>query len=252
MISFAAALLMTFAAIPFTTSPAASDPTAAATTVRGRVVDPQNAPVPGVVIVATPDADRVSVETTSDGRGDFVLAVEPGRYTLTLTLQGFQTVNRRIVAGHGMNDVFDVVMQIAGLTESITVAAAAPDHVAAIVSATRTMTPLRDVPQSITLVPQQLMRDQLIIRGNSTSADFFVNGVRDDVQYFRDLYNLERVEALKGPNAMIFGRGGAGGVINRVTKEAGFGEERDIELQGGSFANKRATADLNKPLGQKA
>ena len=65
-------------------------------------------------------------------------------------------------------------------------------------------------------------RDQVIIRGNSSSADFFLNGVRDDVQYYRDLYNLERVEALKGPNAMIFGRGGGGGVVNRVTKEAVF------------------------------
>ena len=52
-------------------------------------------------------------------------------------------------------------------------------------------------------------RDQVIIRGNNSSADFFVNGVRDDVQYYRDLYNLERVEALKGPNAMIFGRAAA-------------------------------------------
>ena len=60
-------------------------------------------------------------------------------------------------------------------------------------------------------------RDQVIIRGNSSSADFFVDGVRDDVQYYRDLYNLERVETLKGPNAMIFGRGGAGGVVNRVS-----------------------------------
>ena len=62
----------------------------------------------------------------------------------------------------------------------------------------------------------------MIIRGNSSSADFFVNGVRDDVQYYRDLYNLDRVEALKGPNALIFGRGGGGGVVNRVTKEASF------------------------------
>jgi catecholate siderophore receptor len=42
-------------------------------------------------------------------------------------------------------------------------------------------------------------RDQLVIRGNSTSADFFVNGVRDDVNAHRDLSNLDRVEALKGP-----------------------------------------------------
>jgi len=47
-------------------------------------------------------------------------------------------------------------------------------------------------------------RDQIIVRGNSSSADFFVNGVRDDMQYYRDLYNLERVEALKGPNALVF------------------------------------------------
>ena len=53
-------------------------------------------------------------------------------------------------------------------------------------------------------------RDQVVIRGNSTSADFFVNGVRDDVQYYRDLYNLDRVEALKGPNAMIFGAAAPG------------------------------------------
>ena len=91
-----------------------------------------------------------------------------------------------------------------------------------------------DVPQSVTVVTSELIqrpddderrrrhalrrrrctrgennRDQVIIRGNSSSADFFVDGVRDDVQYHRDLYNLDRVEALKGPNAMIFGRGGA-------------------------------------------
>src|SRR5207302_2107554 len=121
-------------------------------------------------------------------------------------------------------------------------------------SATKTLTPLRDVPQSISVVTQELIRDQMmmsigdvtryipgvtaqqgentrdqvVIRGNSSSADFCLNGVRDDVQYYRDLYNLERLEALKGPNAMIFGRGGGGGVINRVTKEAGFTPLREI------------------------
>ena len=115
-------------------------------------------------------------------------------------------------------------------------------------TATRTDTPLRDVPQSVTIVTNDLMEDQAMrsmadvvryvpgvsmgqgeghrdaptLRGNSSTADFFVDGVRDDVQYYRDLYNAERVEVLKGPNAMIFGRGGGGGVVNRVTKEAGF------------------------------
>jgi outer membrane receptor for monomeric catechols len=66
-------------------------------------------------------------------------------------------------------------------------------------------------------------RDAPTIRGNSSTADFVVDGVRDDAQYYRDFYNLERVEALRGSNAMVFGRGGGGGVINRVTKMAVIG-----------------------------
>jgi len=93
-------------------------------------------------------------------------------------------------------------------------------------------------------------RDQLVIRGQNTTADFFTDGVRDDAQYFRDLYNIERVEALKGPNAMIFGRGGGGGVINRVLKEADGRPVREIGLQGGSFGNKRATADFGQALSE--
>ncbi|MBA3467757.1 MAG: TonB-dependent siderophore receptor [Gemmatimonadaceae bacterium] len=137
-------------------------------------------------------------------------------------------------------------------------------------SATKIPLPPRDIPQAMTLitgrqiadqgmqsmadvvryVPGVTMgqgegnRDQPTIRGNATTADFFVNGVRDDSQYFRDLYDVERVEALKGPNAMVFGRGGGGGVINRVTKEPDEAAQREITLQAGSFGNRRITADF--------
>jgi catecholate siderophore receptor len=142
-------------------------------------------------------------------------------------------------------------------------------------TATKTDTPLLDVPQSVTVVARPLIRDQrmttmadvvryvpgiqvhqgennrdqIILRGNSSSADFFVDGVRDDVQYYRDLYNLDRVEALKGPNAMIFGRGGGGGVVNRVTKQAGFTALREMDLQAGSYGDFRAAADVDQPFG---
>src|SRR5262249_4376348 len=92
-------------------------------------------------------------------------------------------------------------------------------------------------------------RDQVVIRGVSSSADFFLNGVRDDVQYYRDLYNVQRVEILKGPNAMIFGRGG--GVINRVSKAPNSSPLREFTIQGGSFSARRFTADINGPLGRK-
>ncbi|WP_332765752.1 TonB-dependent receptor [Phenylobacterium sp.] len=141
-------------------------------------------------------------------------------------------------------------------------------------TATKTDTPLRDVPQSVSVITEELIEDQAMqsmadvvryvpgvtmgqgeghrdaptIRGNSSTADFFVDGVRDDVQYYRDLYNAQRVEVLKGPNAMIFGRGGGGGVINRVTKQAGWDPLREVRLEVGSHDHKRVTADLNQPL----
>ena len=145
-------------------------------------------------------------------------------------------------------------------------------------SATRTETPLRDTPQSATVLTRALMADQAMqsmadvvryipgvtmgqgeghrdaptIRGNSSTADFFVDGVRDDAQYLRDVYNVERVEALKGPNAMVFGRGGGGGVLNRVSKEPNFARAGTLMLEGGSFDHNRATIDLGDGLGGRA
>ncbi|HVF92651.1 MAG TPA: TonB-dependent siderophore receptor, partial [Blastocatellia bacterium] len=62
---------------------------------------------------------------------------------------------------------------------------------------------------------------------------------------------LDHVEVLRGPNAMIFGRGGGGGVINRVTKEAVFSPLREIMVLGGSYGNKRVAVDFDEPLNDK-
>jgi len=67
-------------------------------------------------------------------------------------------------------------------------------------------------------------RDSVVFRGVRSTADFFQDGVRDDVQYYRSLYNVEQVEILRGPNALLFGRGGTGGALNRVTKKAVLGD----------------------------
>src|SRR4029077_17491226 len=92
-------------------------------------------------------------------------------------------------------------------------------------------------------------RDQIVIRGNSTTADFFVNGVRDDAQIFRDLYNLERVEILKGPAGMAFGRGGAGGVVNLVTKRPVFYSIREATATYGSYNHLRSAIDVGDKWG---
>jgi catecholate siderophore receptor len=95
-------------------------------------------------------------------------------------------------------------------------------------------------------------RDTTVIRGNSSTADFFVDGLRDDVQYMRDLYNIERVEGLKGPNAMIFGRGGSGGVINRVTKQADWHDHGAFDVQLGSWNRRRASLDVGHAINDTA
>ena len=141
-------------------------------------------------------------------------------------------------------------------------------------TATKTPTPIRDTPQAITIVPQQMIRDQAmqniadvvryvpgvgmaqgegnrdtpVFRGNSSTADMFVDGMRDDVQYFRDLYNIDRVEVLKGPNAMIFGRGGSGGVINRVTRQADWKTVRELSAQVGSWDKYRIAGDFGQGI----
>jgi len=160
------------------------------------------------------------------------------------------------------------------VSENVEVRAALPDAAGTSLTAMKTLTPLRDVPQSVTVVTQSMIADQRmqsmadvvryvpgvgigqgegnrdtpILRGNSTTADFFVDGVRDDVQYFRDLYNVERVEAVKGPNAMIFGRGGVGGVINRATRQADWNTVNEAMFQAGSHDNRRLSVDLDRRL----
>lgn len=145
-------------------------------------------------------------------------------------------------------------------------------------TATKTDTLLIDTPQSITIVTKELMRDQAmqsmadviryvpgivpsqgegnrdtaIFRGNSSTSDFYLDGIRDDVQYFRDFYNIDSVEALKGSNAMIFGRGGSGGVINRVSKQPQWSPVREASLTLGSWNNRRVTADVGQVINSSA
>ena len=152
------------------------------------------------------------------------------------------------------------------------------------VNALRTPTPIIDVPQSLSIsTADQLAeqgftsigdiisytpgvstsqgeghRDAIVFRGVRSTADFFIDGVRDDVQYYRPLYNLEQVEILRGPNALLFGRGGTGGILNRVTKKGLVGESftsyqagfdsfggLDLQLDSNFTATERGAFRLN-------
>ncbi|AVA33854.1 TonB-dependent receptor [Cupriavidus metallidurans] len=139
------------------------------------------------------------------------------------------------------------------------------------VSATKTDAPLRDVPQTVNVVTADVMRDQhansmqdalknvpgvsfstgdgqrdqVSIRGFTAIADQFVDGIRDDALYFRDLSNVDRVEVIKGPAAVLYGRGSSGGLINRVTKKPGI-DVTDFALSYGMWADRRVEADVGR------
>jgi catecholate siderophore receptor len=253
---------------------AAAQTTQRKTLLTGKVLDPNRAAIPGADIWISGNALPASSAVT-DGNGEFTLLLPPGEYQVRAMAEGFAELTENVkLTGTKNSQSFELVLAVATSNATVTITDIAAYGINSISTATKTLTPLRDIPQSISVVSKEQIRDQamasitdvvayvpgvtshqgennrdqLVIRGNNTSADFFLNGVRDDVQYYRDLYNVERVEALKGPNSMLFGRGGGGGVINRVSKEAGFSALREFTFQGGSFGNKRFTTDLDQPV----
>ncbi len=137
-------------------------------------------------------------------------------------------------------------------------------------TATKIVVPLRDVPQAVNVVPKAVMRDQnalsvqdalqnvpglsfsvgdgqrdqVTIRGFTAISDQFIDGVRDDALYFRDLSNIERIEVLKGPASVLYGRGSAGGLINRVTKKPVTDPVMEVGATIGSKGQKRGEFDV--------
>lgn len=236
---------------------------------QGTVVDPSGYPIIGARVTVV--AEGPPRTATTDMRGRFSFNDVPADASaLEISASEFAPAS---VAIDRDRPEMRVVITPATLSGVITVQAPYPAN-PIVSSATKSPTPVLDVPQSMSVITADSIQDQSmqnigdvvayipgiqvaqgegnrdapIFRGNSSTSDFYIDGVRDDVQYYRDLYNVERVEALKGPNSMIFGRAGVGGVINRVTRRAQWGESSEVLLQGGSFGNRRATADFGDGL----
>lgn len=159
--------------------------------------------------------------------------------------------------------------------ETLTVVGKRSQH-EEVATATRTATPAKLVPQSIESVKASELTafgqptlsealtgipgvnasgdtrfDGVTIRGFSASNDFYLDGLRDDMQYTRDLGNTERVEVLKGPAAVLYGRGSTGGIVNRVSKVPQKGQASSVSAQVGSFDSRRFAADLNGEAGER-
>ncbi|WP_341522591.1 TonB-dependent siderophore receptor [Pseudomonas sp. G.S.17] len=145
-------------------------------------------------------------------------------------------------------------------------------------SASRKYTaPLRETPKSVTVIPQQVIRDTAatsladalrttpgitfgageggnpnadrpIIRGFNAESDVFIDGMRDVAAQSREIFNIESVEISKGPGSAFTGAGSTGGSLNLITKGAHLGNAYNGGYTFGSDQTQRYTADLNQQL----
>lgn len=135
---------------------------------------------------------------------------------------------------------------------------------------------LRDMPQSVTVMTEQLLDDRNLdnfrdvlkttagvtflagetgeedvrLRGFSLGqgGDIYRDGLREGQLITRDTFATDRVEVLKGSASMLFGKGSTGGVVNQVTKQPFLMDRYEAELTLGSGSHRRVQADLNKQL----
>lgn len=196
-------------------------------------------------------------------------------YRATLLMSGTLMMSMPAIAQNAPRELGSVTVTDTAIDDS---EAQTSYKVTRTTSGTRTDTPLVDVPQSVSVITVRQIEDQaansigdairytpgvfsaqgegnretLMFRGNGTTGDFFVDGVRDDVQTYRDLYNIEQLQIFKGPNAMIFGRGGVGGLVNRVTRVADGQQHLAGRVEIGSYDHYRGQVDLGTTLSEAA
>ena len=246
-----------------------ADPVAAAPTITGVVLDPSGAAVPAAEVTLTTSAGARTV-TTSDAEGRFSIStVGSGPFTVAVVVHGFAPA---IEADVEPSRPLTLTVTPAAVEEHVDVVSAVRQTTVTS-TATRTATPLLQVPQTIDIVGAAVLReqaatslgdalknvpgvttnlgegrrDQFLIRGFSAQNDTLLDGTRDDAPYYRDVSTVERIEVVKGPAAALFGRGSSGGVINRILKapvpRASIAE---ASVSVGSGGERRMTADIGR------
>lgn len=135
---------------------------------------------------------------------------------------------------------------------------------------------IRDIPQSISVVKEELVKsqnafnlrdalknvsgltiaageggrtgDSITLRGFAANSDTYLDGVKENGQYFRDTFFLDRVEVLKGASSVLFGRGSTGGVINPIAKKPLTTTHATADFTYGAYNFKRNTVDAGTAI----
>ena len=248
--------------------------------VEGVIQDASGGVLPGAKVHFAGEAGAAT-DVVADGSGNFRSDLPAGTYRVSAVEAGYQQVEQSLELHAGSQTRLTLTLKIEKNVETVTVTAS--DGYATTVQTTGSRVPIRvlDLPQSTYTVTQQLLedrgvnslkdalegvpgvqptlgegrRDSFDIRGFTGGTDQYIDGVRDDAQYFRDLSNTEQLDVIEGPAAVLYGRGSSGGLVNRVTKKPTMeGMDGYVGVTGGSYGERRLEADasdswLNNTLG---
>ena len=245
--------------------------------ITGTVRDSTGLPLPRATITVTTQAGDVVATTTTDESGRYTIdRIVPGRYAVTASRAGFARQSRDLAIETGSRTL-DFALPVDALTQTVTVSAQSPDsfHTQTATSALRTDVPLMDVPQTVSIVPSEILQQQEIREvgdvartvsgmgraiGYSEWADKFMirgllidyalkNGFKNSsLLSFTDMANVERIEVLKGPASLLYGRIEPGGVVNIVTRQPLSVHQQRAEFTFGRYGIARGVVDVTGPL----
>lgn len=249
----------------------------AQTNIHGLITGPDNKPIADITITANPG----NHQTKSAPIGEFTLVVPAGQYLLTATGRGYLPAQQEVSAGER------ITLKLNTLQTAVDVREPADDFLAtASVSISKSPEAILNSPYAIQVLPKALFDDRAVqdvkslyrnVSGLTDSAysamtfrgftqrEVLFNGVRgnpygslendiNDAGFSTSqgrLSNVEFVEVLKGPAAVLFGAGEAGGVVNFVTKKPRNVHSVEAGFRTGSFAQKGGSIDLSGPINKK-
>jgi iron complex outermembrane recepter protein len=254
--------------------------TANSVTIVGHVVDTSGASMAGTTITLRDAAGAVTARTATNSAGQFSISgVLPGEYALEAERKLFETSLEQISVSDGKPPFeLQIVMKVATRRETIDVFQQEGYAVMATTIATKTDTPILELPLSVQVVPQEVLKDQQVTRieeavrnvsniyqtkaAFSDFADqFVIRGFLNNQVVYRDGFridtgfsgkqetaDIEQIEVLKGPASILYGRIEPGGLINYTTKKPLLDSHYALQQQFGSFATYRTSLDATGPI----
>jgi iron complex outermembrane recepter protein len=248
----------------------------------GHVEDSSGASMSGTKITLRDAAGTVKARTATNAVGKFSIAgVPPGEYVVETERKMFETSREQISVSDGKPPPdLQIVLKVATRRETVDVSQQEGYAVTATAIATKTDTPILEMPLSVQVVPQEVLQDQqvtrieeavrnvsgvyqtnawigefadqFVIRGFLNYQILYRDGFRMDTGYVgrHETANIEQIEVIKGPASILYGRMEPGGLINYTTKKPLPDSHYALQQQFGSFDSYRTSLDATGPISE--